>query len=315
MAEVTATLVKALREKSGVGMMDCKKALQETDGDMEAAIDWLRAKGISKAAKKADRIAAEGAVALATRVEGAGMNGALIELNAETDFVARNAAFQALGAQIAVAALSVEGSVDALSAATLGGGEVVADAINNLIATIGENMVLRRVARFSVTPGAIGAYTHGAIIGASDLGRIGVLVAVEGACDQATLKELGRNIALHAAATAPLSLSVDDLDPAAVERERAIFKEQALASGKPPAVAEKMVEGRLRKFYEEAVLLKQAYVRDPDITIEQLVARTAKDLGSPVSVKGFARFALGEGIDRNAGDFAAEVAAMTGGVR
>jgi len=315
MAEITATLVKALREKSGVGMMDCKKALQETDGDMEAAIDWLRAKGISKAAKKADRIAAEGAVALATRVEGAGMNGALIELNAETDFVARNAAFQALGAQIAVAALSVEGSVDALSAATLGGGEVVADAINNLIATIGENMVLRRVARFSVTPGAIGAYTHGAIIGASDLGRIGVLVAVEGAGDQATLKELGRNIALHAAATAPLSLSVDDLDPAAVERERAIFKEQALASGKPPAVAEKMVEGRLRKFYEEAVLLKQAYVRDPDITIEQLVARTAKDLGSPVSVKGFARFALGEGIDRNAGDFAAEVAAMTGGVR
>ncbi len=171
-------------------------------------------------------------------------------------------------------------------------------------------MVLRRSARFAVGQGAIGAYIHGAIAGATDLGRIGVLVAVEGAGDQAALKELGRNIALHVAATSPLSLSVDDLDPAAVERERAIFTEQAIASGKPPAVAEKMVEGRIRKFYEEAVLLKQAYVRNPDQTIEQLVAETAKTLGSPVKVTGFARFALGEGVDKPTGDFAAEVAAM-----
>jgi elongation factor Ts len=313
MAEITATLVKTLRDKSGVGMMDCKKALQETSGDMEAAIDWLRAKGLSKAAKKADRVAAEGLVALATVSDGAGMTGALIELNAETDFVARNEGFQAIARKIAVAALSVDGDVAALAAAPLEGGETVGDAITHLIATIGENMVLRRSARFSVSQGAVGAYTHGAIAGAPDLGRIGVLVAVEGAGDQAILKELGRNIALHVAATAPLSLSVEDLDTAAVARERAIFTEQAIASGKPPAVAEKMVEGRIRKFYEEAVLLKQAYVKNPDQTIEQLVAETAKALGSPVVVKGFARLSLGEGIEKEAGDFAAEVASMTAG--
>jgi elongation factor Ts len=310
MAEITAVLVKTLRDKSGVGMMDCKKALQETDGDMEAAIDWLRAKGLSKAAKKADRVAAEGAVALAAETQGAGMTAALIELNAETDFVARNEAFQALASGIAATALKVDGDVETLRAAKMAGGESVADSITHLIATIGENMVLRRSARFAVGQGAIGAYTHGAIAGATDLGRIGVLVAVEGAGDQAALKELGRNIALHVAATSPLSLSVDDLDPAAVDRERAIFTEQAIASGKPPAVAEKMVEGRIRKFYEEAVLLKQAYVRNPDQTIEQLVAETAKTLGSPVKVIGFARFALGEGVDKPTGDFAAEVAAM-----
>ncbi len=312
MAEITAALVKALRDKSGVGMMDCKKALQETGADMEAAVDWLRTKGLSKAAKKADRVAAEGVVALASRIDGAGMTAAVVELNAETDFVARNAAFQGTARKIAEAALDVDGDVAALRAAALEGGETVGDAITHLIATIGENMVLRRFARFSVNQGAIGAYTHGAVAGASDLGRIGVLVAVEGAGDQAALKALGRDIALHVAATAPLSLSVDDLDPAAVERERAIFTEQAIASGKPPAVAEKMVEGRIRKFYEEAVLLKQAYVRDPGLTIEQLVAETAKAVGSPVSVKGFARFALGDGVDKNSGDFAAEVAAMTG---
>ena len=310
MAEITAVLVKTLRDKSGVGMMDCKKALQETAGDMEAAIDWLRAKGLSKAAKKADRVAAEGAVALAAETQGAGMTAALIELNAETDFVARNEAFQARASGIAATALKVDGDVETLRAAKMAGGESVADSITHLIATIGENMVLRRSARFAVGQGAIGAYTHGAIAGATDLGRIGVLVAVEGAGDQAALKELGRNIALHVAAPSPLSLSVDDLDPAAVDRERAIFTEQAIASGKPPAVAEKMVEGRIRKFYEEAVLLKQAYVRNPDQTIEQLVAETAKTLGSPVKVIGFARFALGEGVDKPTGDFAAEVAAM-----
>jgi elongation factor Ts len=313
MAEITAALVKALREKSGVGMMDCKKALQETDGDMEAAVDWLRAKGLSKAAKKADRVAAEGVVALTTRVDGQGMAAAVIELNAETDFVARNEAFQDVARKIAAAALDVDGDVDAVRAARVDGGQSVDEIITNLVATIGENMVLRRSKRFTVHAGAIGAYVHGAVAGSPDLGRIGVLVAVEGEGDQAALKELGRNIALHAAATAPLSLSVEDLDPAAIERERAIFTEQSIASGKPAAVAEKMVEGRIRKFYEEAVLLKQAYVRNPDQTIEQLVAETAKSLGSPVKVTGFARFALGEGVDKGAGDFAAEVAALSGG--
>ena len=312
MAEITATLVKALRDKSGVGMMDCKKALQETNGEMEAAIDWLRAKGLSKAAKKADRVAAEGVVAVATRVDGGGMTAAVIELNAETDFVARNEGFQGAARKIAVAALDVDGDVEALRSSPLDGA-TVADSVTQLVATIGENMLLRRSTRFSVAKGAIGAYIHGAAIGATDLGRIGVLVAVEGEGDQAVLRELGRNIALHAAATAPLSLSVDDLDPVAVERERAIFTEQSIASGKPPSVAEKMVEGRIRKFYEEAVLLKQAYVRDPAITIEGLVAQTAKEIGSPIKVVGFARFALGEGVEKETTDFAADVASMTGG--
>jgi elongation factor Ts len=240
------------------------------------------------------------------------MTAAVIELNAETDFVARNEAFQGVARKVAAAALDVEGDVDAVRSAQIDGGQTVEETITHLVATIGENMLLRRAKRFSVRQGAIGAYVHGAVVGAPDLGRIGVLVAVEGQGDQAVLKELGRNIALHAAATAPLSLSVDDLDPAAVERERAIFTEQAIASGKPAAVAEKMVEGRIRKFYEEAVLLKQSYVRNPDQTIEQLVAETAKALGSPVAVKGFARFALGEGVEKAAGDFAADVAAMTG---
>jgi len=311
MAEITALLVKELREKSGVGMMDCKKALQETGGDMEAAVDWLRAKGLSKAAKKADRVAAEGVVALATRVDGAGMTAAAIELNAETDFVARNDGFQTAARAIANVALDTEGDVEALSSAPLNG-KTVAESVTDLIATIGENMMLRRSKRFTVAKGAIGAYVHGAVGGSQDLGRIGVLVAVEGEGDQAMLRELGRNIALHVAATSPLSLSVDDLDPSAVEREKAIFTEQAIASGKPPQVAEKMVEGRIRKFYEEAVLLKQAYVREPDITVEQLVERIANESGAPATVTGFVRFALGEGVDKSTGDFAAEVAALTG---
>ncbi len=307
MAEISAAMVKTLREKSGVGMMDCKKALQETQGDMEAAIDWLRAKGLSKAAKKADRVAAEGVVAVAVRDDGAGMSGALIELNAETDFVARNEQFQATARKIAAEALDVDGDIEALRAAPLDGGSV-AEAVTNLVATIGENMLLRRFARFVASPGAVGTYIHGA---AADLGRVGVLVAVEGEGDKAALAELGRNIALHAAAAAPLALNVDDLDPAVVERERAIFHEQSIASGKPAAVAEKMVEGRIRKFYEESVLLKQAYVRDPSVTIEQLVAQTAKAVGSPVRIARFARFALGEGVEKETADFASEVAALT----
>ena len=311
MAEITAGLVKELREKSGVGMMDCKKALQENGGDIEASMDWLRAKGLSKAAKKADRVAAEGLVAVALRNDGAGMTGAVIELNAETDFVARNELFQNAARKAAQTALDVEGGVDAVGAAKTAEGETVQDTITHLIATIGENMVVRRSARFQVSPGAVAAYVHNAIV-PGELGRIGVLVAIEGQGDQAKLQELGRKIAMHVAATQPLSLSTDDLDPAAVERERAIFSEQAAASGKPPQVVEKMVEGRLRKFFEEVVLLKQAFVMNPDQTVEQLVAETAKTLGSPVAVKGFVRLALGEGVDKGDGpDFASEVASMT----
>ncbi|HEY2662540.1 MAG TPA: translation elongation factor Ts [Caulobacteraceae bacterium] len=311
MAEITAGLVKELREKSGAGMMDCKRALQENNGDVEVSMDWLRTKGLSKAAKKADRIAAEGLVAIALRPSGAGMTGAVIELNAETDFVARNELFQLAARKTAQVALDTDGSVEAISAAKTADGETVSDAITNLIATIGENMLLRRAARFEVAQGAVAAYVHNAT--APDLGRIGVLVAVEGAGDQAKLQELGRKIAMHVAATAPLSLSTDDLDPEAVERERAIFTEQALESGKPAGVVEKMVEGRIRKFFEEVVLLKQAFVMNPDQTVEQLVAETAKTLGSPVAIKGFVRLALGEGVEKKQEDFAAEVAAVTGG--
>ena len=309
MADITAGLVKELRDKSGAGMMDCKKALQETAGDIEAATDWLRTKGLSKAAKKADRVAAEGLVAVALRNDGPGMTAAVIELNAETDFVARNELFQQAARKTAVAALDVEGGVDALVDAKTADGPTVGEAITNLIATIGENMLVRRSARFVVPHGAVAAYVHNQV--APDLGRIGVLVAVEGQGDQAKLQELGRKIAMHVAATQPLSLSTEDLDPQAVERERAIFAEQAAASGKPPQVVEKMVEGRLRKFYEEVVLLKQAFVMNPDQTVEQLVAEQAKALGSPVAVKGFVRFALGEGVDKKTDDFAAEVAALS----
>jgi elongation factor Ts len=312
MAEITAALVKELREKSGVGMMDCKKALTETGGDIEASLDWLRAKGLSKAAKKADRVAAEGLVAVAIKGDGRGMTGAAVELNAETDFVARNELFQNAARKVAATALGVDDSVEALGAAKTADGEVVSDLITHLIATIGENMLVRRMKHFHVAEGVVAAYVHNKVEGAADLGRIGVLVAVEGAGDQGALQELGRKIGMHVAATSPLSLSAEDLDPAAVERERAIFSEQALASGKPPQVVEKMIEGRIRKFYEEVVLLKQAFVMNPDQTVEQLVAETAKTLGSPVSVKGFVRLALGEGVEKKSEDFAAEVAAVSG---
>jgi len=311
MAEITTALIKELRETTGVGMMDCKKALQETGGEMEAAIDWLRTKGLSKAAKKADRIAAEGLVAISTRKEGAGMTGAVIELNAETDFVSRNELFQTLAKDVSFTALDAQG-VDAISAAAHPQGGTIADKVTHLIATVGENMVLRRAARFTVSEGAVAQYVHNAAPGSVDLGKIGVLVALEGKGDQAKLLEVGRKIAMHVAATNPLSLSTDDLDPAAVERERAIFTEQAEASGKPPQVIEKMVEGRIRKFYEEVVLLKQSFVMNPDQTIEQLIAETAKETGAPVAIQGFVRMGLGEGVEKKVDDFAAEVAQLSG---
>ena len=310
MADITAAMVKELRETIGVGMMDCKKALQETDGNLEAVVDWLRTKGLSKAAKKADRVAAEGGVAVATRKVGAGMVAAAIELNSETDFVARNDLFQAAARAIAEAALDAGEGIEAIKAAKTPSGETVEAVITNLIATIGENMVLRRAQVLKVEQGVVAAYVHNAA--GPGVGRMAVLTAIEGAGDAAALQEVAYDIALHVAAFNPLSLSVDDIDPAAVEREKAIFTEQALASGKPANVAEKMVEGRLRKFYEEVVLLKQAFVKDTDVTVEQRVEQTAKRLGSPAKLTAFVRLALGEGVEKPKGpDLAAEVAAMT----
>ncbi|HXA38577.1 MAG TPA: translation elongation factor Ts [Phenylobacterium sp.] len=310
MAEITAALVKDLREKSGVGMMDCKNALQETGGDMEAAMELLRKKGLSKAEKKSGRAAAEGLVA--GKVSADGKTGALIELNAETDFVGKNDTFQAAARDIAEVALTVEG-VEAISAAKTPGGQTVADMVTHMIATIGENMRLRRSARLTVSQGAVSLYLHNAQ--GDGVGRLGVIVALESAGDQAALKDVGRKIAMHVAGTPmpPLALSTDDLDPAAVEKEKKFLTEQALESGKPIGVVEKMIEGRIRKWQEEVVLLKQPFVMNPDQTIEQLVAETAKTVGAPVALKGFVRFALGEGVEKAEGpDFASEVAAMSG---
>ena len=304
MAEITAALVKELREKSGVGMMDCKKALSENDGNIEASLDWLRAKGLSKAAKKADRIAAEGLVVIATKVEGKGMTATAVEVNAETDFVARNDLFQALARKAGQAGLEAN-TVEDVAAA-------VSDDITNLIATIGENMVVRRFAKHTVSEGVVASYIHNAI--APDLGRIAVLVAIESAGDPEVLKDMGRKVAMHVAATQPLSLNVEDLNQEHVEREKAVLTEQAKESGKPLQVIEKMIEGRIRKFYEEVVLHKQAFVMNPDQTVEQLVEETAKTLGTPVKIVAFTRLALGEGVEKKVDDFAAEVASMTGGI-
>ena len=310
MAEITAALVKDLREKSGVGMMDCKKALQETNGDIDAAMDWLRTKGLAKAAKKADRAAAEGLVS--AKVSDDGKTGVAIELNAETDFVSKNATFQGAAREIATVALGVDGDVDAVIAAKTTSGETVGEKVTNLIATIGENMRVRRAARLSVSQGAVAVYIHNKE--ADDVGKMGVLVALEGAGDPNALRDLGKRIALHVAGTPtpPLALTEADLDPAAVEKEKKFLTDQALESGKPIGVVEKMIEGRIRKWQEEVVLLKQPFVMNPDLTIEQLIADTAKETGSPVTVKGFVRFALGEGVEKKVDDFAAEVASMTG---
>ena len=304
MTEITAALVKELREKSGVGMMDCKKALTENAGDIDASLDWLRAKGLSKAAKKADRIAAEGLVVIATKVEGKGMTAAAVEVNAETDFVARNDLFQAVVRQAGQAGLTAD-SVEAVA-------EAVSGDLTNLIATIGENMVVRRFAKHTVSEGVVASYIHNAV--APDLGRIAVLVAIESAGDPEVLKDVGRKVAMHVAATQPLSLNVEDLNQEHVEREKSVLTEQAKESGKPLQVIEKMIEGRIRKFYEEVVLHKQAFVMNPDQTVEQLIEDTAKTLGTPVKIVAFTRLALGEGVEKPVEDFAAEVASMTGGV-
>ncbi len=304
MAEITALLVKQLRDKTGAGMMDCKKALIETAGDVEAAVDWLRKKGLASAANKAGRVAAEGVVA--TIVDGT--RGALVEVNCETDFVARNPAFQAFARDVARLALDCGGDLDRLLAARLTSGKSVAEATVELIATIGENIAVRRTVVQSVTSGAVGSYAHLPV--APGLGRIGVLVALETAGKREVAEALGKQIAMHVAATKPESVSTSDLDPRAVDRERRILADQAKESGKPEAVVAKMVEGRLRKYYQEVVLLEQVFVVDNESRVAQVVERAAKDAGAPIAVKGFSRFALGEGIERGTGDFATEVAEL-----
>lgn len=305
---ISATLVKELREKTGAGMMDCKNALVASNADMEAAVDWLRAKGLAKAAKKAGRVAAEGLVGIAS----GGTAAAVVEVNSETDFVARNDGFQAIVRDVASVALAGEGTVEAVAAALYPGKAVTVDAeIKEAVATIGEHIALRRARKLSVANGVVAAYVHSAI--SDGLGKIGVLVAIESAGDKEKLTALGRQIAMHVAATNPLALSSDEVDPAVVERERAVYLEQARESGKPQGVIEKMVEGRIRKFFEESTLLKQAFVINPDLTVEAAVAAAAKDLGTPVKITAFARFQLGEGIAKEESDFAAEVAAAAGG--
>lgn len=301
---VTAALVKELREKSGAGMMDCKKALSETDGDMEAAIDWLRTKGLATAAKKSGRVASEGLVAFAVD----GTRGALIELNAETDFVARNTEFQEFASTLATLALAAD-DIEALGGVDYPDtGRNVSEELTHKIATIGENMSLRRMESVSVGSGSVVSYMHNST--APGLGRIGVLVALESSADAAVLEELGKQIAMHIAATSPASLSVDDLDPESVQRERDVLIEQAKASGKPQEIAEKMVEGRMKKYYQEVVLLEQTSVIDGETQIAGVVANAAKSAGTDIELKAFARFNLGEGIEKEETDFAAEVAAQ-----
>ncbi len=303
---VTAALVKELREKSGAGMMDCKKALGETNGDMDAAIDWLRTKGLAAAAKKSGRVAAEGLVAV--HVDGA--NGAMIELNSETDFVSRNDEFQSFASTLAKLALSAD-DLDALNAMDYPEtGRTVAEELTNKIATIGENMTLRRMTKVSVSEGAIVPYMHNAV--ADGLGRIGVLVGLQSGASADDLNALGKQLAMHIAATSPASLSVDDLDADLVARERDVLIEQAKASGKPQEIAEKMVEGRMRKYYQEVVLLEQTFVIDGESKVGDVVAKAGKDAGSDIAMTAFAQFNLGAGIEKEEADFAAEVAATLG---
>ena len=307
MAQITAQMVKDLREKTGAGMMDCKNALNESNGDMEAAIDWLRKKGLSQAAKKSGRVAAEGLVGVATL----GNVGAAVEINAETDFVARNVLFQDFVDSAAKIALEVKGDVEALKGKPHPGeSRTVSEQLTHLIATIGENMAIRRAAAIAVDQGVVASYIHTAI--RPGLGKIGVLVALESTGDKAKLADLGKQIAMHVAAANPQFLSIADVDPAVLTREQAIYREKAATSGKPADIVEKMVLGSTRKFYEEVVLTEQAYIMDDKSKVSQAVEKAAKDIGAPVKLAGFIRFGLGEGIQKEASDFAAEVASMSG---
>ncbi|HEU4499482.1 MAG TPA: translation elongation factor Ts [Sphingomicrobium sp.] len=306
MAEITAASVKELRERTGAGMMDCKKALAENDGDMEASVDWLRAKGLAAAAKKAGRTAAEGLVGVAV----AGTKGAVVEVNSETDFVAKNEQFQDFVRNVSTLALEANGDIEALKGAAYPTGGTVEEKLTDNIATIGENQSLRRTALLSVGEGAVVSYVHNAVV--PGMGKIGVLVALEGAAPAETLQTLGKQIAMHIAAANPLALNADELDPALIERERAIAVEKAKESGKPDNIVEKMVEGSMAKFRKENALLSQLFVIDNKTPVADVVAGAAKEAGSPIALKAFERFQLGEGIEKAESDFAAEVAAAAG---
>jgi elongation factor Ts len=313
MAQITAALVKELRDKTGAGMMDCKKALAETGGDVADAIDWLRKKGLSKAAKKADRVAAEGLVAVAAVDRGNGMAAASVEVNSETDFVARNEVFQGAVAEIAQLAIDTS-DVAKLTQAKTSKGATVSDMLTNLIATIGENMSVRRASALAVDPGVVAAYVHNAA--AENMGKIGVLVALKSEGDKAVLLDLGRKIAMHVAAASPsaaVAVTEAEVDTAIVDKEREVFADQARQAGKPETIIEKMVEGRLRKFYEEVVLLKQPFVFDPDKSVGDAVKAAEAEAGAPIELTGFARMVLGEGVEKKHEDFAAEVAAAAKG--
>ena len=307
MAQITAALVKQLREKTGAGMMDCKKALTETDGELEAAVDWLRKSGLAQAQRKAGRTAAEGLIGLAT----APGKAAMVEINAETDFVARNGDFQAVVREVATLALDSDGDIERLSAASYPGtGRTVAEEITNLVATIGENIQLRRTAVFDMPAGAVGDYLH--MPATPGLARLGVLVAVESDAPAESLARPAHELAMHIAAASPQAVSRDSLDRTLVERERAVLAEQARAEGKPEKIIEKMIEGRLRKFFEEIVLLEQTWILDGESRVKAVLESLSTELGSSVSVSGFVRYQLGEGIERESKDFAAEVAEQLG---
>ncbi|MCF8466961.1 MAG: translation elongation factor Ts [Sneathiella sp.] len=304
MAAITAGMVKELRTTSGAGMMDCKKALTETDGDIQAAIDWLRTKGLATAAKKSGRVAAEGLVA----VTASGNSGAVVEVNAETDFVGRNEDFQKLVMGIASVAAEKGDDIDGIKAAKFPDSSgTVEEKLTEAIATIGENMNLRRATTLNVDKGVVASYVHNSV--ADGLGKIGILVALKSEGDTAALATLGKQIAMHVAATSPQSISVADLDPAAVERERAVLSQQARESGKPEEIIGKMVEGRLSKFYKDVVLLEQTFVVDGENTVKAAIDLVAKQIGSPIEVTGMVRYSVGEGIEKEETDFAAEVAA------
>jgi len=306
MTNITAGMVKDLRDKTGAGMMDCKGALAETGGDVEAAVDWLRKKGLAKAAKKAGRIAADGLIGICTQ----GGRGAVVEVNSETDFVARGDEFQNFVRKAAQRAWATEGDLERLLESAFEGGGTTAEVLSALVGKIGENMSVRRSAALSVEPGVVVSYVHNAV--APDLGKIGVLVALQSTGDAGKLAALGKQIAMHVAAANPIALNVESIPSDVVARERAIYADQARESGKPENVIEKMIEGRLRKFYEESVLLQQVFVVDGETQVGKVVENAAKDMGAPVAVAGFVRFAVGEGIDKPVTDFAAEVKATAG---
>ncbi len=305
MADITAAMVKELRESTGAGMLDCKKALVEANGNMEQAVDWLRKKGLASAAKKSSRIAAEGLVAVTVK----GNKGAAVEVNSETDFVAKNEIFQAFVADAVEAALDTNSDVEALkNAKDASSGKTFGERLTDMVARIGENMNLRRTKVVSVNNGLICSYVHN--VARDNLGKIGVLVALESTADKAQLADLGKHIAMHIAANAPIALNIAGVDAAAVEHEKEIFREQAAASGKPANIIEKMIEGRIRKFYEEVVLEEQSYVMDPDKKVKDVVADKAKECGADIKIGDYVFFKLGDGLQKKEEDFAAEVNAQ-----